>query len=179
MSGELFWCPKCRKYTNDFIKKDENGNPVCFSCGNKFEFISQKKTTKKPSKFLKQFIHDQWFGLCMGSGDDGYYVAQCVDYFENQLGMWIEFEKQVRKNENKNVIQKLQDLNTEIKRQLVYEKILLDDRIVCDCDECRGGQEQLFRHASTHYHHCVLYRICRAIELSFKELEKLIKEVEK
>lgn len=101
--SSLFWCPKCRKYTNEAVKKDKEGNDICLHCGTRFELVPQKKSNKNPSEFLEKFIHDQCFGLCMGSGDDGYYVQQCADYFENQMGMWIEFEKQVREDERKKV----------------------------------------------------------------------------
>ncbi len=48
--------------------------------------------------------------------------------------------------------------------QAIYELCLKDDRLRCTCDE--SYREEKHFQASGHYHHCMLYQVARAIELS-------------
>jgi hypothetical protein len=49
-------------------------------------------------------------------------------------------------------------------QQKIYEILLKDDRLRCTCDE--SYREDSFHQAQGHYHHCMLWQVVRAIELS-------------
>jgi hypothetical protein len=51
-------------------------------------------------------------------------------------------------------------------KQAIYEIMLKDDRLQCTCDE--SYREDSYFQATGHYHHCMLYQVTRAIELSLK-----------
>jgi hypothetical protein len=53
---------------------------------------------------------------------------------------------------------------TDSKAQAIYEILLKDDRLHCTCDD--GIREESFFQAQGHYHHCMLWQVSRAIELS-------------
>jgi hypothetical protein len=48
--------------------------------------------------------------------------------------------------------------------QAIWEIVLRDDRLRCTCDEV--VREERHYQALGHYHHCMLYQVARAIELS-------------
>lgn len=48
--------------------------------------------------------------------------------------------------------------------QAIYEMLLKDDRLRCTCDEF--VRETSFYQAQGHYHHCMLWQVARAIEIS-------------
>ena len=50
--------------------------------------------------------------------------------------------------------------------QILYEMMLLDDRFRCTCDDV--VREESFFQAGGHYHHCMLYQVHRAIQLSYR-----------
>lgn len=50
--------------------------------------------------------------------------------------------------------------------QAIYETMLLDERFTCTCDE--SYREEKISQAKGHYHHCMLYQVSRAIELTLK-----------
>jgi hypothetical protein len=50
--------------------------------------------------------------------------------------------------------------------QQIYEICLKDDRLRCTCDEVI--RETSFFQAAGHYHHCMLYQVAHAIELSLR-----------
>jgi hypothetical protein len=50
--------------------------------------------------------------------------------------------------------------------QAIYEIVLKDDRLRCTCDE--SYREDSHFQAMGHYHHCMLYQVARAIELSLR-----------
>jgi hypothetical protein len=50
--------------------------------------------------------------------------------------------------------------------QAIYKTILLDERFTCTCDE--SYREDKISQAKGHYHHCMLYQVSRAIELTLK-----------
>jgi hypothetical protein len=51
-------------------------------------------------------------------------------------------------------------------QQQIYEILLKDDRLRCTCDDV--VRETSFRQAQGHYHHCILWQVARAIEISLK-----------
>jgi len=51
-------------------------------------------------------------------------------------------------------------------KQAIWEILLKDDRLRCTCDE--SYREDNYFQATGHYHHCMLYQVARAIELSLK-----------
>ena len=53
---------------------------------------------------------------------------------------------------------------TNPEAQEIYEILLKDDRFRCTCDEV--VREESFFQVLGHYHHCMLYQVSRAIELS-------------
>ncbi len=56
--------------------------------------------------------------------------------------------------------------NKPFSPQAIYEILLKDDRLRCTCDEV--VREEKFHQAQGHYHHCMLYQVTRAIEISLK-----------
>lgn len=54
--------------------------------------------------------------------------------------------------------------------QKVWDKLLKDDKFKCTCDE--GYREDKFDQAKGHYHHCMMYQVSRAIQLTIKEMMK-------
>lgn len=104
---------------------------------------------KKPkaSKFLKKFMEDQAEGRRGGSGDDQAYVDEAYEYFEKQIKVWIDFEKQVRADESKKmgfgrIAKKLgkepkQSLHEDHKFHKIYPNIPLNERenICCLVDD--------------------------------------------
>ncbi len=48
--------------------------------------------------------------------------------------------------------------------QIIYEIMLKDDRFQCTCDE--SYREDKYFQAAGHYHHCMLYQVTRAIEVT-------------
>jgi hypothetical protein len=54
--------------------------------------------------------------------------------------------------------------------QVIYDLMLKDDRLRCTCDD--SMREDSFFQASGHYHHCMLYQVTRAIELSWRYFVK-------
>jgi hypothetical protein len=61
--------------------------------------------------------------------------------------------------------------------QAIYETMLLDDRLQCTCDEI--VRERSYFQAAGHYHHCMLYQVVRAIEISLKFVPAKVSENEK
>jgi hypothetical protein len=54
--------------------------------------------------------------------------------------------------------------------QIIYNLMLKDDRLRCTCDD--SLRHESYYQASGHYHHCMLYQVTRAIELSYRYLQK-------
>jgi hypothetical protein len=54
--------------------------------------------------------------------------------------------------------------------QTIYDLMLRDDRLKCTCDDIL--RDDSFFQASGHYHHCMLYQVTRAIELSYRYFQK-------
>ncbi len=50
--------------------------------------------------------------------------------------------------------------------QAVWDRLLKDNYLCCTCDDYM--REEKFVHALGHYHHCMLYQVARAVELSLK-----------
>ena len=86
------------------------------------------------------------------------------DCYKNCRGSIILCKQATHKKETKNS-----------DNQTIYEICLKDDRLRCTCDEV--VREESFFQAQGHYHHCMLYQVTRAIELSLKFLRN--KETEK
>ena len=55
---------------------------------------------------------------------------------------------------------------TDKDTQAIYAIMLKDNRLRCTCDEV--VREDSFFQAQGHYHHCMLYQVTRAIEISLK-----------
>jgi len=54
--------------------------------------------------------------------------------------------------------------------QVIYNLMLKDDRLRCTCDD--SLRDESYYQASGHYHHCMLYQVTRAIELSYRYFQK-------
>jgi hypothetical protein len=54
--------------------------------------------------------------------------------------------------------------------QMIYNLMLKDDRLRCTCDD--SLRDESYYQASGHYHHCMLYQVTRAIELSWRYFVK-------
>ena len=52
------------------------------------------------------------------------------------------------------------------KAQEIYTILLKDDYLRCTCDEV--VREESFVQAQGHYHHCMLWQVTRAIEISLR-----------
>ena len=50
--------------------------------------------------------------------------------------------------------------------QTIYEICLKDSYLRCTCDS--SIRDESFYQAQGHYHHCMLYQVCRAIEISLR-----------
>ena len=61
-------------------------------------------------------------------------------------------------------LKSFEKLEASVKAQEIYEICLKDDRLDCTCDEV--VREDTHFQALGHYHHCKLYQVARAIELS-------------
>ena len=57
-----------------------------------------------------------------------------------------------------------EDLERKEKAQAIYEILLKDDNLRCTCDDV--VREETYFQAGGHYHHCMLYQVSRAIEIS-------------
>jgi uncharacterized protein YycO len=56
--------------------------------------------------------------------------------------------------------------NQSKEAQAIYEILLKDDWLRCTCDE--SYREDSYHQAQGHYHHCMLWQVARAIEISLK-----------
>ena len=54
--------------------------------------------------------------------------------------------------------------------QVIYNLMLKDNNLRCTCDDVLRDEE--YFQASGHYHHCMLYQVTRAIELSWRYFVK-------
>lgn len=54
--------------------------------------------------------------------------------------------------------------------QILYEIMLLNPRFHCTCDEV-VRETEIFQ-AQGHYHHCMLWQVAHAIELSYRYFKK-------
>lgn len=86
--------------------------------------------TEEGKKLLHDFIEEQAYRLCCGSGDDQFYAQQVRDYIKKQIAIWREFEDIVfmagMKNIKNHYVKKYNscDLNEEgfCKNHKVYHK---------------------------------------------------------
>jgi calcineurin-like phosphoesterase family protein len=74
--------------------------------------------------------------------------------------------------------------NENPEAQAIYEILLKDDNLRCTCDEY--VRKESYFQVQGHYHHCMLWQVARAIEISLKYRDgyrlvdgKIIKEKSK
>ena len=58
------------------------------------------------------------------------------------------------------------DYLKELISQDIWEILLLDPQLRCTCDEVIREEE--FHQAQGHYHHCMLWQVARATEITFR-----------
>jgi hypothetical protein len=58
------------------------------------------------------------------------------------------------------------DYLKELISQDIWEILLLDTQLRCTCDEVIREKE--FHQAQGHYHHCMLWQVARAVEISLR-----------
>jgi hypothetical protein len=65
------------------------------------------------------------------------------------------------------IVKKIEsDYLKELISQDVWEILLLDNQLRCTCDEVMREKE-IFQ-AEGHYHHCMLWQVARAVEISIR-----------
>lgn len=73
----------------------------------------------------------------------------------------------MNKSELDKVMKKIEkDYLRELVAQDVWEILLLDSDLRCTCDEVIREQE--FHQAQGHYHHCMLWQVARAVEVTMR-----------